>query len=145
MEKVLLALWFASMEYGVSYELLYALAKVESGLYPYAVNVEGRSYYPKSVKEALGLIRGKKNYDLGLMQINAYWVRKFNLKPEWLLDVEYNAKMGAAILSYCMGLFGNTWRAVECYHRGEGRAGNYGTYSARVCGVIYGKEMCFTF
>jgi len=85
MEKVLLALWFASMEYGVSYELLYALAKVESGLYPYAVNVEGRSF------------------------------------------------------------FGNTWRAVECYHRGEGRAGNYGTYSARVCGVIYGKEMCFTF
>ena len=145
MEKVVLALMLASAEYGVSYETLYAIAKVESSLNPLAVNVSGRSYYPGSREEALSLIKGKKNYDIGLMQINSYWVRKFSLNPVWLLDPFYNARWGAYILRYCQSKFGNTWRAVECYHRGEKRAGPYGRYSAGVCSVIYGKEACFTF
>ena len=145
MEKVVLALFLASLEYGVSYELMYAVAKVESGLHPYAVNISGRSHYPSTAEEALRLIRGKRNYDLGLMQINSYWIRKFSLKPEWLLDPGYNAKWGAYILSYCQSKFGNTWKAIDCYHRGESRAREYGTYSAKVCSVIYGKEKCFTF
>ena len=145
MSEVLSALLLASSSYGVSYELLYSIAKIESSLYPLAVNVSGRSYYPKTVEEALRLIEGKRNYDLGLMQINSYWVRKFNLNPEWLFDPYYNAKWGAYILSLCRKKFGNTWRAVECYHRGEGRAESYGSYSAKVCSILYGKDRCFTF
>ncbi len=145
MEKVLLALWLASLEYGVSYETLYAIAKVESRLYPYAVNVSGKSYYPATVEGILKLIKGKKNYDVGLMQINSYWIRKFSLNPRWLLDPFYNAKWGAYVLSYCQSRFGNTWKAIDCYHKGEIKAEEYGTYSARVCSVIYGKEKCFTF
>lgn len=144
MEEVLLALWLASVEYGVSYELLYAIAKVESSLNPYAVNVEGRSYHPKTKEEALSLIRGKKRYDAGLMQINSFWVKKLNLRPEWLFEAEFNAKLGAMILRYCMSFYGNTWRAVDCYHRGESRAKDYGRYPMKVCSVLYGKK-CFTF
>ena len=125
-ESVLSALFLASLLYGVSYELLYSIARIESSLYPLAVNVSGRSHYPQTKEEALRLIEGKKSYDLGLMQINSYWVRKFNLNPEWLLDPYYNAKWGAYILSLCQRKFGNSWQAVECYHRGEGRAKSYG-------------------
>jgi len=84
MGKVLLALWLASLEYGVPYETMYAIAKVESSLNPYAVNVERKSYYPKTEEEALRLIKGRENYDLGLMQINSYWVKKYGLNPKWL-------------------------------------------------------------
>ena len=142
MEKVLLALWLASFEYGVSYEVLYAVAKVESSLNPLAVNVSGRSYYPGSKEEALSLIRGKKNYDIGLMQINSYWVRKFSLDPVWLLDPFYNARWGAYILRYCQSKFGNTWKAIDCYHRGEKRARDYSFYTAKVCSILYNMDTC---
>ncbi|HHJ63334.1 MAG TPA: lytic transglycosylase domain-containing protein [Aquifex aeolicus] len=145
MEKVLLALWLAGLEYGVSYELLYSIAKTESGLHPYAVNIGGRSCYPETKEQALSLIRGKENYDIGLMQINSYWIRKFSLKPEWLFDPFYSARWGAYILKYCQSKFGNTWRAVDCYHRGEKKASFYGKYSAKVCSILYGKENCWTF
>ena len=140
MEAVLLALQVASLMYGVPYSVLYGIAKVESNLHPYAVNVEGRSYFPKSKEEALALVRGKKNYDLGLMQINSFWIRKLALNPEWLLNIEYNAKLGAMILRYCTSLFGNTWKAIDCYHRGEARAKSYSEYTAEVCSVLYGKR-----
>lgn len=143
MEGVLLALWLASIEYGVSYETLYALAKVESNLNPYAVNVEGKSYFPRTKEEALYLIKGKEKYDIGLMQINSYWIKKFKLNPEWLLNPYYNAKWGAYVLKLCESKFGYSWRAIECYHRGEKKANPYGSYSARVCTILYGKERCW--
>ena len=142
MEAILLALWLAAGEYGVSYELLYAVAKVESSLYPYAVHVDGRSYYPETKEQALSLIKGKKNYDLGLMQINSYWVRKYNVPPERLLDVYYNARFGAAILRYCFDLFGSTWKAVDCYHRGEKRAREYSLYTKKICSIVYNIDEC---
>jgi len=142
MEKVLLALWLASVEYGVSYKTLYAIAKVESSLNPYAVNIGGKSYFPGSKEEALKLIKGKRNYDLGLMQINSYWVRKYKLNPKWLFDPYYNAKFGAYVLSYCISLHGNSWKAIDCYYRGEKRAKDYSVYSMKVCSVIYGRERC---
>lgn len=142
MEKVLLALWLAGLEYGVSYELLYSIAKVESSLHPYAVNVGGRSYYPETKEHALSLIRGKENYDVGLMQINSYWIGKFRLNPEWLLDPFYSAKWGAYILRYCQSKFGNTWRAVDCYHRGEMKAKDYSIYTFRVCAILYNMDKC---
>lgn len=144
-EAVLFSLFFASSLYGVSYELLYSIAKVESSLHPYAVNIKGKSYYPSTKKIALRLIKGKENYDIGLMQINSFWIKKYDLKPEWLLDPFYNARWGAYILRLCQQKFGNTWRAVECYHKGERKAEHYGEYSAKICSILYGKDSCFTF
>ena len=142
MERVVMALLLASSEYGVSFETLYAIAKVESNLHPYAVNVGGRSHYPSSPRRALSLIKGKRNYDLGLMQINSYWVRKFSLRPEWLLNPYYNAKWGAYVLRYCQSKFGNTWRAIDCYHRGEKRAKEYSLYTSKVCSILYNMDTC---
>ena len=144
-EVVLFSLFFASSLYGVSYELLYSIARAESSLHPYAVNIGGKSYYPSTKKEALRLIRGKENYDIGLMQINSFWIKKYGLKPGWLLDPFYNARWGAYILGLCQRKFGNTWRAVECYHRGEKKAKHYGKYSAKICSILYGRDSCFTF
>ena len=145
MNEILFALWFASIQYGVSYELLYAIAKVESGLNPYAININGKGYYPESKEFALRLIENAENYDAGLMQINSFWIEKYDLEREKLFDPYYNAMWGAYILRYCQSIFGNTWKAVECYHRGEMRANRISNYSRRVCSIIYGKELCFTF
>jgi len=82
----------------VPYELLYAIAKVESNLNPYAVNVEGKSYYPESKR--------------------------------------------AAILRYCMELFGSTWKSIDCYHKGEAKAREYSVYTAKVCAILYNTDVC---
>ena len=79
------------------------------------------------------------------MQINSYWIRKYDLKVEDLFDPYYNALWGAYILKYCQSKFGNTWQAVECYHRGEKKANRLTDYSRKVCSVIYGQSRCFTF
>lgn len=142
MQNLLLFLWVASIEYSVPYETLYGLAYVESSFHPYAVNYKGNSYFFSNPLRALEFIKKKKSYDAGLMQINSYWVQKYGLNPVWLFDPYYNAMLGASILRYCMDIFGNTWKAIDCYHRGEKRALEFSFYTYKVCSVIYGEEKC---
>ena len=115
MKEVLLALYLASLQYSVSYELLYAVALTESSLNPAALN-----------------ITSERNYDVGLMQINSFWVKKYGINPRDLYDPFYNAMWGAYILRYCQQRFGNSWKAVDCYHRGEARAKSWSLYTSRV-------------
>jgi len=125
MEKVLFALWFASSLYGVPYEILYAVAKVESGLRPGAVNVNKNG-----------------SRDWGLMQINDFWVDRLGLDRRMLFNEHYNAQVGAYVLRYCIEQTKDIWKALECYHGGEARAKGYGDYARKVCRVIYGKARC---
>jgi len=125
MKEILLALFLASQSYGVSYELLYAIAKAESNLNPHAVSVNRNG-----------------SVDIGLMQINSYWVRKYNLKEEWLFDPFYNAMWGAYILRLCMNKFGNSWKAIDCYNKGQAKAKNWSSYTFKVCKILYGGEKC---
>lgn len=104
----------AALSYGVSYELLMAIAKVESNFNP----------------RALGRNRNG-SYDVGIMQINSSWLpylRRYGVRVEHLWDPCYNIYIGAMILRYCMDTYGNSWRAVDCYNKGAKRASNTSKY-----------------
>lgn len=92
----------AGSYYSVNPYLLYAIAKVESGLNPYAVNVNKNG-----------------TRDLGLMQINERWLRVYPVRVEYLFDPQFNVYMGAFVLRQCMNSYGNTWKAVDCYNKGS--------------------------
>ncbi len=100
--------------------LALAVAKVESGLNPWAVNVAGRGYQPKTREEASEIIdqawsRGA-SFDVGLMQVNSYWMRRYGLNPQLLLEPRNNAVMGVWILAQEIKRFGLNWKAVASYH-----------------------------
>ncbi|MDC7217519.1 MAG: lytic transglycosylase domain-containing protein [Spirochaetales bacterium] len=108
-------------EFSLHPEILNAIADHESGYNPWALNIEGRSVYPDSREEALAIIekyRGK-SYDVGLMQVNSYWIRKFDLSPAEALEPEENLRLGAWILRYCLDRYGYNWRAIGAYHTGS--------------------------
>jgi soluble lytic murein transglycosylase-like protein len=90
----------AGNEYGISSNLLEALARTESGMNPKAMNINTNG-----------------SYDMGLMQINSYWLIPLVLDKDKLTsDPCYNVMIGARILKYCIGRFGYNWEAVGCYN-----------------------------
>lgn len=95
----------AGRYYGVSPQLLWAIAKVESNFNPKAIN------------------RNKNGtYDIGLMQINSSWfpyLKKHGINPSLLWDPCYNAHVGAMVLRHCIDTYGYSWRAVDCYNKGK--------------------------
>jgi soluble lytic murein transglycosylase-like protein len=57
------------------------------------------------------------SYDLGLMQINSFWLKSLALDKEKLMtDACYNVTAGARILKKCIDRFGFDWEAVGCYN-----------------------------
>ncbi|OPY01547.1 MAG: Transglycosylase SLT domain protein [Syntrophorhabdus sp. PtaB.Bin184] len=99
----------AGERYGMSPDLLRAIAKTESGFNPTAVNFNKNG-----------------SFDYGVMQINSSWYRELG-QERWmgLGDACYNVHVGAWILSRCIGRYGYTWAAVGCYNgvSAEKRAG----------------------
>lgn len=86
--------------YGVSPQILWAIAKRESSFRPQARN--------RNTDGSL---------DVGLMQINdRWWKDDLGETWEYLDDPCTAVKAGAWILSKCMKQYGNTWEAVGCYH-----------------------------
>lgn len=108
-------------EFSLQPEILYAIADHESGYNPWALNIEGRSVYPPSREEALAIVEKnrKKSFDVGLMQVNSYWIKKFELTPAEALEPEGNLRLGAWILRYCLDKYGYNWRAIGAYHTGS--------------------------
>jgi soluble lytic murein transglycosylase-like protein len=90
----------AGTEYGVSPRLLWAMAKVESGFNPTALNYNANG-----------------SFDYGVMQINSGWYSTLGIE-RWvrLNDACFNVKTGAWILSQCVRYHGYTWEAVGCYN-----------------------------
>ncbi len=93
----------AEAEYGVSADLLKAIALHESG------NNPGAIHYNKN-----------GSYDFGLMQINSCWYGTLG-HERWmeLGDPCFNVRTGAWILKGCIKRFGYTWKAVGCYNAGS--------------------------
>ena len=88
--------------YSIPPQLLWGVAKHESGLDPYAVN-----------KNTNG------TYDLGLMQINSIhlpMLRKKGIEAKALFNPETNIAVGAYILSDCFNRFGHNWKGLTCYN-----------------------------
>jgi hypothetical protein len=80
------------------------------------------SIFPESREQAEEILRfvyrnpAVRSYDVGLMQINKYWIEKYGLRPEWLLNRCYNVKWGTYILSSLVQRYGYTWEAVWRYN-----------------------------
>jgi len=92
----------AAQRYGVNPQLLYAIAKTESGLNPRAFNRNPDG-----------------SYDIGLMQINSRWIptlRRYGISEARLFEPCTSIHVGAWILAQNMRRLGNTWNAVGAYN-----------------------------
>jgi len=127
----------ACAHYEVPKPLALAIADQESSMRPWALNVEGRTVPCTTKAQALAMGRqalaAGLSFDVGVMQINSWWIRRLNLPLEVLLEPEGNIRAGAWILSQEIKRHGLNWQAVASYHTPLTRNPERGrAYAARV-------------
>lgn len=105
--------WQIGMRHQIDPYILYAVALVEShkhgdqnhvSPWPWAINNAGNAFIPNSQQEAEALLnqmllKGKRNIDVGIMQVNLRWHGHRVAKPEQLLIPSTNLEIGASVLS----------------------------------------------
>lgn len=91
----------AGRMYGINPQILWSIAKVESGFRQSAININSNG-----------------SYDVGVMQINSFW-KKYFTPTQWKMietDPCTNVKVGAWVLAQCIQKYGYTWEAIGCYN-----------------------------
>ncbi len=108
----------AAEYYKVPEVLLRIISSIESGNNEYAINIGGSGYYADSRASAEQVIQENKNrnMDIGIMQINSWWFKRYGYKRELGLNACWNIHMGAYILSYEYSRHGDIWKAIAYYH-----------------------------
>lgn len=101
--------------------LLGAIALVESGYKPYALNIAGRSLIAENKSEALyrvkkALAEGITNIDVGVMQINWRWHNENFDSLEKMLEPKANIDYAADLLLALRGKHGDWHTAIRRYH-----------------------------
>lgn len=105
--------------YGIPEVILRVLSYIESGDNPYAINIGGRGYYLTDELSAQEKLKANtnKNMDIGIMQINSWWFKRYGYERELGLDACWNIHMGAYILSYEYKRHNeDIWQAIAHYH-----------------------------
>lgn len=97
-----------------------AIARQESGLNRLCINIEGEDLTPGTQAEAEEIILRAQaqdlSYDVGIMQINSQWIKKWKIDPLTLLDPGTNIRLGLRILKEEIQRHGLNWKAVGAYH-----------------------------
>lgn len=110
----------AAQTWGVPVALTRAIARVESGFSPWALNIEGRGYTFVSKEKALEKAQeaqiANRSFDSGVMQVNSFWLKKYGIPLEAALDPGANIYLGSWILKQEIERHGQTWNAVGAYH-----------------------------
>ncbi len=112
----------AAARYHVDVNLLYAIARVESGM----------NYQAISPPNSDG------SYDIGLMQINSSWLpilAKYGITQQRLLDDPcLNLNVGAWILSQGLSRLGYNWMGLGAYNATSDR--KRAAYAAKVVAML---------
>lgn len=117
----------AAEKYAIPPGILYAVGLTETGvkgsLQPFALNIEGRTFYARNRTEAVHAFhtarkQGKKLIDLGCMQINHhYHAAEFDSVSD-MLDPHLNVEYAARFLKRLNDRHKSWSRAVARYHAG---------------------------
>jgi soluble lytic murein transglycosylase-like protein len=122
--------------------VLYAVGLTETGskgkLNPYALNIEGKTVFASSEREAMAEFRkarksGKKLIDLGCMQINHHYHGGEFESVSSMLDPHRNVRYAARFLKKLRGQEGSWAMAVARYHAGPD---NDPAQKRYICAVI---------
>ena len=117
----------AAREVDVPPNLTQAIARVESEDWPWALNIEGRSYFYDSKAEAVTAARqaeaSGRSFDVGPMQVNNWWLKRYGIPLEAAFDPAANILLGSWILKQELEREGDTWKAVGRYHSPNAKRG----------------------
>lgn len=131
----------AARESGVPGALVRAVMTAESGRpagkggtlrpWPWALNVDGRGYWPDTREQALDMIdgflrEGRTSIDIGCFQINLRWHGQAFASPEEMIDPARNAAYAVRFLLELKEKTGSWRDAAGAYHsRDPDRAEGY--------------------
>jgi soluble lytic murein transglycosylase-like protein len=132
----------AAKRYDIPLGVLYAVGLTETGkrgsLQPFAMNIEGRAHYSKSVADAVEYFLearadGAVLIDIGCMQINQHYHGDAFASVEEMFDPRKNVDYAAAFLQQLKAREGSWTMAVARYHAGPN---NNPAQKRYVCSVI---------
>ncbi|MBN7807319.1 transglycosylase SLT domain-containing protein [Agrobacterium rosae] len=131
----------AADRYGIPEGILYSVGLTETGrkgsLSPYAINIEGKAYFPENLPAAYRLVEdaqrsGAKLIDIGCMQINVYFHgAEFNSVAE-MFDPSKNVAYAAQFLKRLHDRHDTWTMAVARYHAGPNNDPAQQRYVCRV-------------
>ncbi|WP_067648703.1 transglycosylase SLT domain-containing protein [Agrobacterium bohemicum] len=131
----------AADRYGIPEGILYSVGLTETGrkgsLSPYAINIEGKAYFPENLPEAYKLVGdaqrgGAKLIDIGCMQINVHFHgAEFSSVAE-MFDPAKNVAYAAQFLKRLHDRHDTWTMAVARYHAGPNNDPAQQRYVCRV-------------
>jgi len=118
-EKIDQLVTMVSKRYQIPEPIFRKILRHESLNHPWALCLNGKTLEPESKEEALRILAASEtsNYDLGYGQINSYWLRRWGLSPEVVLDPVVNINISGWVLRHCIDQYPDQpWKAVSCYN-----------------------------
>ena len=107
-------------ELDVPLSAVLAIARVESGLNPWALNIEGHSYRFTSKVEALAKAEDAyltgRSFDVGIMQINRWWLDRYGISLQAAFDPLANIYLGCWIFKQELFRHKSLRAAIGAYH-----------------------------
>jgi len=110
--------------------VIFAIVNTESSGNPNAITINYRSGYRsyRTRRAALHLIKARyRNIDIGLMQINYFWIsKKLKVSKSMLLNPLYNIDIGEWLFKNLLVKYDHNYRkAIAAYHSSDPAKGRH--------------------